>query len=487
MTNSPKQRPTLAAISVLTLLIASCASLAPPYETPALPVAPTYANSEPPHGDRAAAFGWRDYFSDPQLQALIALAQGHNRDLRSAVLRVEEARATYGIVRAERFPSVNAQTGVDRSRTPADLSFTGQPLIGSQYQVGLGTTNWEIDFWGRVRSLQDAALETYLSTDAARRAVGIALVEQVANSSLTLRELDERSALARRTTASHQESVRIYKRRVEVGSTSRLNLTQVQTLLTQAQALGVQLELERAAKFNALTLLVGTMIELPPEAGWFDDANPLRELRPGLPSELLTERPDIVAAEHQLKAANANIGAARAAFFPRVALTSSLGTASAELDGLFASGSHAWVFSPSISLPIFDGGRLRNNLSLAETRRDLAVANYEKTVQSAFRDVSDALAARYWLGQQVVIARRTLATQSERARLSQLRYERGASTYLEILDAQRDLLSAQQQLVQTRRALLSSRVGLYAALGGGAIETLAAEASLTPTQGISAQ
>ena len=486
MTNNPKQRPTLAAIGVLTLLIAGCASLAPPYQTPALPVAATYASPAATHGDRAAAFGWRDYFSDPQLQSLIALALDHNRDLRSALLRVEETRAIYGIVGAERFPSVNAQAGVDRSRTPADLSFTGQPLIGSQYQVGLGMANWEIDFWGRVRSLQDAALETYLSTDAARRAVGIALIAQVANSYLTLRELDERSALARQTTASHQESVRIYTRRVEVGATSRLNLTQVQTLLTQAQALGVQLELERAAKFNALTLLVGTMIELPPEAGWLDDVNPLRELRPGLPSELLVERPDIVAAEHQLKAANANIGAARAAFFPRVALTSSLGTASAELDGLFASGSHAWVFSPSISLPIFDGGRLRNNLSLAETRRDLAVANYEKTVQVAFRDVSDAISARYWLEQQVVIARRTLATQSERARLSQLRYEHGASAYLEILDAQRDLLSAQQQLVQTRRALLSSRVGLYTALGGGAIEKLSTEALPTPTQGISA-
>jgi len=485
--NNPRQRPTLTAISALTLLIAGCASLAPPYEAPTLPVASAYANPTATHGDRAAAFGWRDYFSDPQLQALIALALDHNRDLRSAVLRVEEARATYGIVRAERFPGINAQAGVDRSRTPADLNLTGQPLIGSQYQVGLGMSNWEIDFWGRVRSLQDAALENYLSTDAARRAVGIALVEQVANSYLTLRELDERSALARQTTASHQESVRIYTRRVEVGATSLLNLTQVQTLLTQAQALGVQLELERAAKFNALTLLIGTPIELPPEADWLDDANPLRELRPGLPSELLVERPDIVAAEHQLKAANANIGAARAAFFPRVALTSSLGTASAELDGLFASGSHAWIFSPSISLPIFDGGRLRNNLSLAETRRDLAIANYEKTVQTAFRDVSDALSARYWLEQQLVIARRTLATQSERARLSQLRYERGASTYLEILDAQRDLLSAQQQLVQTRRALLSSRVGLYAALGGGAIETLATEALPFPTQGTRAQ
>ena len=174
--NSPKNRLPLAT-GVLELLIAGCTSLAPPYEAPALPVAATYVSQQPAQGRRAAAFGWRDYFTDPQLQALIAQALDHNRDLRGALLRVEEARATYGIVRAERFPTINAQAGVDRSRTPADLNLTGQPLIGSQYQVGLGTTNWEIDFWGRVRSLQDAALENYLSTDAARRAVGIALVE----------------------------------------------------------------------------------------------------------------------------------------------------------------------------------------------------------------------------------------------------------------------------------------------------------------------
>ena len=479
-------RLTIAASSALALLIAGCASLAPPYEVPALPIAAAYTSPAPPHGDRAAAFGWRDYFADPQLQALIALALDHNRDLRTAVLRVDEARAAYGIVRAERFPAINAQAGVDRSRTPADLSFTGQPLIASQYQVGLGMASWEIDFWGRVRNLQDAALESYLSTAAASRAARIALVAQVANSYLILREFDERGALAQQTIASHQESVRIFTRRVEVGATSRLNLTQVQTLLTQAQELGAQLELQRAAQFNALTLLVGVPIELPPAVGQLDERTTLRALRPGLPSELLTARPDIVAAEHQLKAANANIGAARAAFFPRLALTSSLGTASAELGGLFAAGSHAWIFSPSISLPIFDGGRLRNNLSLAETRRDLAVANYEKTVQIAFRDVSDALSARFWLERQVLIARRALATQVERARLSQLRFEHGASPYLDVLDAQRDLLSAQQQLVQTRRALLTSGVGLYAALGGGAIATQHAGDLTETTQDTSA-
>ena len=469
--------PLMAAIA---LLLAGCASMAPTYEVPALPVSPAYTTDEMQHGESVASIGWREYFTDPQLQMVIKRALDNNRDLRTAALRVEEARATYGIQRSEFFPAIGAQASTDRSRTPADLNITGKPLISSQYQVGLGLSSWEIDLWGRIRSLEDAALENYLATDAVRRAVSIGLVAQIANAYLALRGLDERITLARQTIASREESIRIFTRRVEVGSTSRFNLTEVQTLLTQAQALGIQLELARAVQFNALTLLTGAPIEILPEQGQVDEHNMFRKLRPGLPSELLIQRPDIVAAEHQLKAANANIGAARAAFFPRIALTSSFGTASAELDGLFAAGSQAWIFSPSISLPIFDGGRRRNTLSLTEVRKDMAVANYEKTVQIAFRDVTDALSARHWLERQVSIARTALATQIERARLSQLRYNNGASAFLDVLAAQRDLLDAEQQLVQTRRALLSSHVSLYAALGGGLNDFATSAAPDTP-------
>ncbi len=396
----------------LALLLVGCATLAPPYEVPALPVPPLYANNSSQEGVSVAAIGWREYFIDPQLQAVITLALENNRDLRTAVLRVEEMRAIYGIQRAEQFPAIGAQAGLDRSRIPADLSPTGKSLVGSQYQVALGQASWEIDFWGRVRNLKDAALENYLATDAARRAAAIGLIAQVAGSYLSLRELDERLVLARRSIANRAESLRIFTRRVEVGSTSRLNLTQVQTLLTQAQALGAQLEQLRAALAHALTLLVGTPVDLPLVPEHLDEQSVQVQLRAGLPSDLLIQRPDIVAAEHQLKAAHANIGAARAAFFPRVTLTSSLGTASAELDGLFASGSLAWIFSPSISLPIFDGDRRRNNLSLTEARRDLAVANYEKTVQSAFRDVADALSAGRWLAEQSAIAQMSPPRQS---------------------------------------------------------------------------
>ena len=456
------------ALAAATLVLTGCASMAPPFETPALPVPAHYATPGTDTGTPAATTGWRDYFTDPRLQALIAQALENNRDLRTTALRVQEARAAYGIQRADMLPTLGAQAGMDRSRVPADLNLTRQPLLGSQYQAGVGLASWEIDFWGRVRSLNDAALQHYLASDAARRAVTLGLIAQVAQSELALRELEERLLLAHQAIASRKESLRIFQRRVDVGSASRLNLTQVQTLLSQAEALGAQLEQARAQQANALALLVGAPVGPTPATVRLDTLQ-MPPLRVGLPSDLLAQRPDIMAAEHQLRAAQAQIGAARAAFFPRVALTGSLGTASAELGGLFDSGSQAWTFSPTISVPLFNGGRLRNNLNLTEVRRDIAVANYEKTVQGAFRDVSDALVARQLLARQLAIAQDARAAQSERARLSQLRYDHGAAAFLEVLDAQRDLLVADQQVVQLRRALLSSQVSLYAALGGGAL------------------
>ncbi|WP_353117877.1 efflux transporter outer membrane subunit [Nitratidesulfovibrio sp.] len=446
--------------------LGGCMSMAPSDERRPMPVAATYPDAVPPSlGQPLAAQGWRHYFVDPRLQALIAQALENNRDLRIAVSRVEETRATYGIQRAEQFPGISAVAEGSRTRVPADLSATGKPMISDKFQVGLGLTAWELDFWGRVRSLKDAALENYLAANSTRHAVALSMITQVANRYLALRELDERLALARKTSASRSESLRIFRRRVEVGSTSRLDMTQVEALWLQAKALSAELEQARAVQANALTLLVGAPTSLVPVPGYFDDAGVLGELHAGLPSGLLLERPDIVAAEHQLKAANANIGAARAAFFPRITLIGSYGTASAELDGLFKNGSAAWSFAPSITLPLFDGWRNRSNLDLSWARRNTAVAQYEKAIQSAFRDVADALAGRKWLGEQVQILHATVGVQAERARLAKLRYDNGAAAFLEVLDAQRDLLTVQQQVVQARRALLSSRVNLYAALG----------------------
>ncbi|TRM52980.1 efflux transporter outer membrane subunit [Achromobacter sp. LC458] len=460
----------LAPAALAVLLAQGCVSMAPPYQRPALPVAATWAtppSNEPNAELNAAHVGWRSYFSDPVLQGLIDEALANNRDLRQALLRVEEARALYGIQRSDQFPTLGVQATGTRSRTPADLNLTGRPVVANQYQAGVGMATWELDFWGRVRSLKDAALENYLASDAAARAVTLSLIAQVADSYLSLRELDERLALTRQTIASREESLRIFRRRYEVGAIAKLDLTQVETLWQQARALGAELEQARATQAHALELLVGKPLNLPLPRTGLNDAAVMRDLPAGLPSDLLTQRPDIVAAEHQLRAANANIGAARAAFFPRITLTGAFGSASAELNGLFGGGSGAWTFTPSLDLPIFDAGRRSANLDLAEIRRDQAVANYEQTIQSAFRDVSDALAARRWLAEQVQVLRATVAAQSERARLAKLRYDHGASPYLEVLDAQRDLLAAQQALAQTRRALLSARVGLYAALGGG--------------------
>ncbi|MFO7277409.1 MAG: efflux transporter outer membrane subunit [Pseudomonadota bacterium] len=458
---------------IVLALLSGCVSMAPGYEPPALPVSDTYPADAPlTSGQPAATVEWRGVFVDTELQRLIERALENSRDLEAAVLRVQEARALRGIQRADRVPNVAVNAAGDRGRTPADLSILGRSTVSSAYQVAAGVSTWEVDFWGRVRSLDIAAIENYLATDASRRAFTVSLVAQVADAWLFQRELDRRLEIARRTVRSREESFRIFRRRFEEGASTQLELMQVETLLTQAQSLAVQLEQARATNLHAIELLVGAPVDLPPRTDTFDrDTEPVQPVSAGLPSDLLVLRPDIIAAEHQLRAAHANVGAARAAFFPRITLTGDLGTASAELDGLFDSGSRAWSFTPVISVPIFTGGRLRSNLELAEVRRNLAVVSYERTIQAAFRDVADALSAHHYLGEQLRIQRNALRALTERARLAQLRYESGAATYLEVLDAQRDLLNAEQGVVQLQSALLSSRVALFAALGGGTLGT----------------
>jgi multidrug efflux system outer membrane protein len=446
--------------------------MAPPYKRPAAPVAGAYPADAPPTAGEVvnASVDWRSVFVNADLQQLIEQALANSRDLRSAVLRVEEARALSGIQRADFFPDVAVVASQSRTRTPANLSPTGEANVTSAYQLSVGVISWELDFWGRIRSLNTAAIERYLATDASRRAFTVSLVGQVADAWLTQKELDRRLQFARRAVAVREETRRIFRRRVEEGATARFDLTQVEILVTQAQALDAQLEQARATNSHALSLLVGTPVELPPQPGALEEVpEPVRAVAAGLPSELIEMRPDIIAAEHQLRAANANIGAARAAFFPQVTLTGNYGTASAELDDLFSAGTHAWSFAPSIVLPIFTGGRLRYNLDLSEVRSNLAVASYELTIQTAFRDVADALSASRWLTQQVSIQRNALTAATERARLAQLRYDTGSAAYLEVLEAERDLLDTEQALVQAEGAAQASRVGVFTAMGGGAL------------------
>lgn len=454
-------------ISLLSTL-AACSSMAPEYQRPESPVPENYPLAEQQSGFTAAELNWQEFFVDPVLVDLIDTALTNNRDLRSAILKVEEARFTYRIQSSDSFPHINAGSQAARSLVPGDLNPTGQAITGGEYRAELGLTNWEIDLWGRVRSLNQAALENWLATDAAKQAVQISLIAQLSTAYLNLRELDERIQIARQTVATREQSYRIFQRRYALGSTSKLDLTQVHTLLTQAQSLLVQLEQARAEQLNGLRVLVGSEPNIQTTDKAFDQNLVLVDLSPGLSSELLNNRPDIIAAEHQLRAANANIGAARAAFFPRISLTGSFGSASAQLDDLFSAGSKSWLFLPTISLPIFDAGQRSANLKVTEIQRDLAVTNYEKTIQNAFREVADALAAHSWLQQQLDIQLVGLAAQTERARLATLRYDQGSVAYLDVLDAQRDLLDIQQQIVNTRKSLLASQIDLYRALGGGA-------------------
>ncbi len=419
---------------------------------------------------RAALLPWRSVITDAVTQRRIEQALANNRDLRMAVLRVEEARAAHGVRQAEQWPLVALGAEGARSRLPANMSLTGHPMQSNLFVAGVGFSSWELDLWGRVRGLKDVALQDFLSTDAARRGITLSLIAQVADASFALQELDERIALALRTEASRAESLRIFRRRVEEGATSRLELTQVDLLWQQARALVAQLQQTRAAQAHALAVLVGDPASVSvPDPGTGVNPGAVVDVPAGLPSDLLTDRPDVMAAEHALKAANAQIGVARAAYFPRISLTAAGGMASGELGGLFQDGHQAWTVAPSVVLPVLDAGRRSAAVDLARAREQEAVARYEKTVQNAFREVSDALSARHWLTEQAATLDAMHAAQAERARLAHLRYDAGSARYLEVLDAERDLLTLEQQRVQVRRALLSARLGLYVALGGGSL------------------
>lgn len=456
-------------LNIVLITLTGC-SLIPQYNRPDLPTAPSYprenSTQESTDVDQIA---WYEFFTDPVLQELINLALENNRDLRIAIQRIREAADLYEVSRADLYPNINATSLDAKARIPAQVSPTATSFILSFYDATISLSSWEIDFWGHLRSISKANWESYLASEEAQRAVVVSLIEHIADSYLIATELDERIAIAKRTIETRRESFRILRRRYEVGSASKIDPIQAETLLTQAQSDLDDLERQRDLNWDALTLLVGAPIDnivtrLSEVEPYF-----MKEIPAGLPSDLLLNRPDIMAAEHSLKSANANIGAARAAFFPTMTLTGAMGAVSYNLKKLFAHGKRFWGYIPTISMPIFDAGRNEANLDLSEARKNIAVAEYELTIQNAFREVSDALSERLWLGEQVITQEATLKLQDERKRLAWIRYENGASTYLEVLDAERDRYNAEQSLVQTRRALFTSRVNLYAALGGGAV------------------
>jgi NodT family efflux transporter outer membrane factor (OMF) lipoprotein len=450
-------------VAVLALALAGCASLAPPHERPAAPVAerfPQQAAADP--GKPATDVAWRDFFGhDPRLQRLVELALANNRDLRVAVLNIEAARAQAGVARADRWPTVNA--AVTGNRQPSSDGGTA-----SVYSAGLAVSAFELDLFGRVRSATDAALARLSASEAARQAAHTALVAAVAAQHVALAADDELIALTRRTLETRQESQRLLDVRFKYGTASEVDLRTGQTAVEAARTALLQLERQRALDHNALELLVGQPLpaDLPATAPWNPQA--MSDVPAGLPADVLLGRPDVRQAEEQLRAAEANIGVARAAFFPRITLTGSVGVASTELSGLFNAGRTAWTFVPQLLQPLFDAGRNRANLQLTQAQRDIAVAQYERAVQEAFRDVADVLAGRATLGQQVDSARALADAEGARFRLIELRFRNGVAGSLELLDAQRSLFSAQQQRVQAEAQLLQNRIAAYRALGGGA-------------------
>ncbi len=447
-------------------LMAGC-SFIPAYERPAAPVATQWPGQTAidAGAQRAADIPWQQFFSDARLRQLIELALANNRDLRVAVLNIDKARAQYRIQRAEQLPTVGV--GASASRTP-------QPGGGAVtvYQAGLSMSSWEIDFYGRIASLGEAALAQYLATEEGRKATQISLVATVANAYLGLLADDELLALTRQTLATREDSARLSQLRFDNGVASELDVRQAQSLLEAARATQAQLQRQRALDENQLTQLVGQpdwvqRIAGQPAAPSLEATVMMAELPAGMPSDVLTARPDIRQAEQQLIAANANIGAARAAFFPNITLTASFGRVSTQLSGLVDGGSWGFSVAPQLLLPIFDGGRNQANLDVAQVNRSVALAQYEGTIQSAFREVADALAGRATLGEQLRAQQAQVQAESARLQLSDLRYRNGIASYLDLLDAQRSLFATQQAVVQTRLAQLQNQVVLYKTLGGG--------------------
>lgn len=455
---------------LLTTLLTGCFSLAPDYERPVAPVAQTWEHVPAvPEGTQAAdEMPWRTFFTEIRLQQVIGMALDNNRDLRVTVLNIEKARAQYQIQRADLFPTITANGSGSAQRLPDDLSGTGSSMIVRQYSATLGFSAYELDFFGRVRSLRDAALERYLATEEAQRSARISLVAEVATTWLQLAADQERLKLAYDTQQALKTSYELIQRRYELGTASALDALQAKTAFEEARANVARYTALVDQDRNALVLVVGAAVPdiLLPD-GLSAVPNTLQDFPVGMPSEVLVRRPDIVQAERSLRAANANIGAARAAFFPSITLTGGVGTASASLDDLFKSGSGTWNFMPQISLPIFDAGRLSANLDVAKVERDISIAQYDKAIQQAFREVADVLAERRTLTDRLDAQMIRAEASSDAYKLADARYRSGVDNYLRVLDAQRTLYAAQGDLIDASFSKTVNSVTFYKVLGGG--------------------
>ncbi len=475
-----RQLHRLAIIPAL-LILAGC-SLAPKYERPAAPVPATYPLSAQPAAgvpvSASADLGWRDFFLDDQLRALIAFALENNRDLRIAMGRVEEARAMFGIQQSARLPTLGIGGNAAIQSMPDQLRAGGSSAdsVSRVYQAGVGITAFELDFFGRVRNLSEAAYQQYLASGQAQRTVHLTLVAQVAESYFRLRAAELQRQLVESTLKSRQSSYDLIRQRYDAGVAGALDLNQAKSQLEQSRAdLQEILRLEQLSQ-NALLLVLGGTPQNLPAAAPFGHDQLVSGIPVGLPSDLLVRRPDIIGAENSLLAANANIGAARAAFFPNISITGVLGFASGAMGGLFSGANRFWTFTPDLKMPLFSGGVV-GQLGLAEARKNIAVSQYEKTIQTAFREVADALAGEATYASQLDALRALEASASESLKIARLRYDNGIDSFLQVQAAEVTLFNAQRSYLQINLNSLMNRVELYKALGGGWFEQTVTDAS----------
>ena len=457
-------------ISVMTLsaLLSAC-SMIPDYQRPANPV--MLENSESIiNASLAADTGWQEFYQDKQLQQLIALSLENNRNLRATVLQVEQLRAQYKIQRAELLPPMDATASATRQRIPGSLDTTGLAGNGiyEEYQIGVGVSAWEIDFFGRIDSLQQAALEQFLATDASRKSIQLTLVSEVADAWFSWQATTAQLEFSRSTREAREESYELINKRFESGLASELALRQAETALHEARIAESRYQQQANQNFTALELLVGqTLNRQQWQPAWGEDAPTLQDLPVNLSSEVLLARPDVMAAEHQIKAANANIGAARAAFFPRISLTAAVGIGGSTPSDLNSMGNRTWQISPQLSLPLLDWGVNDANLDVAELQKDINIARYQETIQQAFKEVLDEMQARETLDAQFTAQQDLTEATGRSLELAEIRYDAGVDSYLEVLDAQRSHIDAQLAQIDTQLARLRNQLTLYKALGGG--------------------
>ena len=461
-------KPVKLAICMTMLASLPACSLIPDYQRPKPLVDTTQVKSEP--GITVADLGWRQFYLDPALQKLINMALTNNQSLRASSLTVEQLKQQYQIQRAAERPTINADGSASRDRTPASVSQSRQDYISKQYKVGLGISSWEIDFFGRLNSLSQAALQQYLSTQSARDSAQLTLIADVADAWFSWQALRAEAKLAQDTQNSRQKSYALTQKKFENGVASELDVSQAETAVHEAAVLVAQYQQQANQQFTTLQLLVGTNLNKKDwQANWNKIAT-LRDIPANLTSDVLLKRPDVMQAEHQIEAANANIGAARAAFFPRISLTSAIGLTGTAPAQLTDTGNRYWQISPQFSLPLLDWGTKEANLKVSKLQKQIDIANYQQTIQQAFKDVRDEMEARYTLDQQLKAQNDITKSTTRSLQLAQKRYDAGVDSYLDVLGAQRTLLNSQLSQIDISLQRLRNQLTLYKALGGGLYE-----------------